>query len=112
MNGDGALFAIMLVMAGSGWWAMTVQATERAKDVARRVCALNEWQLLDHTVSLQRTRPTSTSQGLRLARHYTFEFSTNGGNRHCGMMRMVGHQVDYVTTDEESIETHQSSRHS
>lgn len=93
------MVALVLVVVISAWWATTLNARERAKDFAGRFCRLNDWQLLDQTVSLYRSQLQSTSDGLRLLRVYRFEFSTDGANRHRGYLHMLGKDLGDIHTD-------------
>lgn len=98
---DPALIGIALLIAAVGWWITSVQARERAVDLARRFCSLNEWQLLDQTVSLKSAWPCQTANGWRLMRRYGFEFSQDGGNRHRGVLKMLDGHAHEITTDQD-----------
>ncbi len=91
--GIGALIGLI------AWWVSSVRARERAVDLARRFCSLNEWQLLDQTVSLKSAWPCQTSNGWRLLRRYSFEFSQDGGNRHRAILKMLDGQAQEIITD-------------
>lgn len=96
---DGSIIALVLVIGLSAWWAWTIKGREHACDLARRFCALNDWQLLDQTVSLTGAKFNSTPDGLRVCRRYHFEFSTDGGNRHRGTLWMLSQQIQHISTD-------------
>ena len=102
---DGSMLALMIIIMLSAWWAWTIKGREQACDLARRFCALNDWQLLDQTVSLIGAKFNSTADGLKVCRKYHFEFSTDGGNRHCGTLWMLSQEVQHITTDFENPRT-------
>lgn len=96
---DPGLIGIGALIAVVAWWVTSVQARERAVDLARRFCSLNEWQLLDQTVSLKSAWPCQTAKGWRLKRQYGFEFSQDGGNRHRGILKMLDGQAQEIRID-------------
>lgn len=59
------------------WWHAAVRSLDRARDVARDLCARHGWQLLDQTVTLRSIRITRGARGLCLTRRYHFEFSAD-----------------------------------
>ena len=76
-----------------GWYS-GMAAKERALLVARRLCERHRRQLLDETVALRWIRPSRSATGrIGLLRHYTFEFSGDGGDRRHGSLAMLGLEV-------------------
>ncbi len=100
---DSSVLGIVALIVLVAWWVQSVQARERAVDLARRFCSLNEWQLLDQTVSLKSVWPRQTARGWRLMRLYGFEFSQDGGNRHRGVLKMLDGHAHEIQTDQNQI---------
>lgn len=96
---DGPVVMFLLLGLAIVWWVSANRARERAIHLARRFCASQAWQLLDQTVSLQSLWPQRGESGLQWVRVYGFEFSSDGGNRHRGWLRMVGRQAPSIRTD-------------
>lgn len=95
MNGSPqAVIPLLLLLGAIGlWWATSVAARDRAIAAARRLCRDQGWQLLDETVALAGLRPVRGERGLQLERRYRFDFSSDGGERSAGGIRLVGSRV-------------------
>lgn len=86
-----SLIPLALLMGAVGlWWHASVQALDRARDCAREFCRRQQWQLLDQTVSLRAARPVRCGRGLRLRRHYVFDFSADRQQRLAGGLITLG----------------------
>ena len=86
--------AIVLIVAGAGFWVDSLRARERALVAGRRACERYGVQLLDETVQFARLRLARDEEGrLRLQRSYSFEFSDTGNNRRHGAIVMLGAEL-------------------
>ena len=86
--------AIVLIVAGAGFWVDSLRARERALVAGRRACERYGVQLLDETVQFARLRLARDDEGrLRLQRTYSFEFSDTGNNRRHGAIVMLGAEL-------------------
>jgi hypothetical protein len=72
----------------------SLDAKERARAIARRICADARVQLLDQTVSLRQVRFVRTRTGFALRRRYGFEFSVDGTSRERGSISLVGRELE------------------
>jgi hypothetical protein len=99
MLNDGPVMLFLLLGLAIAWWASANRAREHACFLAKRFCASHSWQLLDQTVSLQSLWPQRGERGLQWVRVYGFEFSSDGGNRHRGWLRVVGRRAQSIRTD-------------
>jgi len=90
----------LLVLGALGlWWHASVQALDRARQVAHSFCKRQQWQLLDQTVSVQSTYARRGGLGLQLVRRYRFDFCPDGTNRMPGGVLMRGSQPLRVWAD-------------
>ncbi len=80
------LFLLLALIVAIGVWLDAMRQHERALAAARRVCASQDVQLLDHTVGLTALKPRRHDGRLTLERHYTFEVSVNGSDRQKGTL--------------------------
>ena len=101
MSGSAQAVIPLLLALGAValWWAAALAARDRAIDAARRLCRREGWQLLDQTVAMERFRPVRSERGVAGDRRYRFEFSTDGGQRRAGGVRLVGGRVERVWAD-------------
>lgn len=88
----------LAAMGVVGWyWYAGMQAREQAIAAGRRACGESGVQFLDETVAQIRLRLARDSDGtMGLARHYRFEFSTTGADRHEGHIALLGSRVEWV----------------
>ena len=83
--------ALVLLVAGTGFWVDTLRAREAALVAGREACKRYGLLLLDDTVAVTRMRLARNEEGrLRLARTYGFEFSDTGDNRRHGAISLIG----------------------
>ncbi|HEX7339890.1 MAG TPA: DUF3301 domain-containing protein [Rhodanobacteraceae bacterium] len=69
-----------------GAWLDTMRQHDCALTAAQRICARHDVQLLDHTVSLVAIKLRRHDGRLTLERHYVFEVSLDGHDRHAGRL--------------------------
>ena len=79
------------------WW----QRSRRVKDIAlvraKSYCESLSLRLLDDALVLKRLRPTRLRSGSWVCeRRFAFDFSTAGGQRYAGEVRMLGLQVERI----------------
>jgi hypothetical protein len=94
---DGLLF-IFLILCGAWYWWDTQQCNEIALAMCQQKCTKAGLQLLDATVTRQRTWLRRTPNGyLQLCRLYGFEYSGDApsdfGQRELGYIVLIGKQV-------------------
>jgi hypothetical protein len=87
-----AELGVLGLAAAAAWlWFDTLRARECAMEAARRACEMDEVQLLDDTVALERWRLKRDADGhLAILRVYRFEFSDTGDNRLHGRVTLLG----------------------
>lgn len=85
-----ALVALCLLGALALAWREQLAAREQAIACARRLCAEAGLQLLDQSVALGRLRVVRDRGGPALERHYSFEVSLDGKDRHRAGVRLRG----------------------
>jgi hypothetical protein len=79
------------------FWYDTLAAREHAIRSARETCHLQDLQLLDASVALQRVRLQRTEQGrLRLQRTFQFIYTRDGYERMTGFVITLGNRVEQV----------------
>ena len=94
-----AEWIFILILGGAIWyWWDTQQSNELALSVCRQKCDLNALQLLDSTVTRQRTWLRRATNGhVQICRLYSFEYSVGGsvgfGDRVQGYIVLLGKQV-------------------
>jgi hypothetical protein len=93
----GSLMAI-LAIAGIVWfWARSLRIREHVLRHCARTCKQLNVQLLDQTVALSRLALARDPAGqISLRRWYTFEFSTDGGDRCKGYVGLLGSRIECV----------------
>lgn len=75
------------------WWD-TARSNETAIQSARSICRNAGYQLLDATVSRQRTwLRRHSGAGIQICRLYSFEYSQDITHRQFGYLVLLGHQV-------------------
>lgn len=88
---------VLLVVVGACalFWQDALRARDRAVRASRELCARANVQLLDQSVSLRRLALVRLrSGGFGLRRHYSFEVSTDGANRHPGSLQFDGERLE------------------
>jgi len=96
---DGTFGAMLLLGFFILWWYSAMKARDRARDVARRFCERQGWQLLDQTVALSSMRPARADDRLQWRRRYRFDFSPDGGQRRGGELTLLGNRLERITAD-------------
>ena len=85
-----SLLPMLLVLAALWLWQNALRARERARELARGLCARAGVQLLDETVAVRRLRLRRVpGEGLRLERCYGFEVSVDGADRRRGSLNLL-----------------------
>ncbi len=90
-----AMLLLVIVGTCALLWQAALRARDRAVSASRELCARAGVQFLDQSVNLRRlalVRLRSGSLGLR--RHYSFEVSTDGTNRHPGSLQFDGERLE------------------
>ncbi|MBS0569946.1 MAG: DUF3301 domain-containing protein [Proteobacteria bacterium] len=88
------LLPMVLVLAAFWLWQNALRARERARALARGLCARVGVQLLDETVAVRRVRlRRMPGEGLRLERCYGFEVSVDGADRRHGSLNLLDDEV-------------------
>ena len=85
---------IALVVLAVWLWLDSAQAREIATERARSECRRRGLQFLDETVALRRLRLRATGGGLRLQRHFAFDFNDGTTARYTGSIRLIGGAVE------------------
>lgn len=88
---------LLLVVLGTAAlvWQSALRARDRAVRASRELCARAGVQLLDQSVSLRRMALVRLRSGrLALRRHYGFDVSTDGTNRHPGSLQFDGDRLE------------------
>lgn len=89
-----SLLPMVLVLAAFWLWQNALRARERARELARGLCARAGLQLLDETVAVRRVRLRRVpGEGLRLERCYGFEVSRDGADRRCGSLNLLDDEM-------------------
>jgi len=91
------IFFIILILSAIWYWWDTQRCNEIALFVCRKKCAAAGLQLLDATVTRQRTWLRRGPSSLQICRLYSFEYSTDlasdYGQREQGYIVLIGKQV-------------------
>ena len=114
------MFEELLLIAGLlallWYWWDTARSNETAIQSARALCRSSGYQLLDMTVSRQRTWLRRHTGGLQICRLYSFEYSRGGGaeygfgDRRYGYLVLLGRQVvETRISDFDRVESEASS---
>lgn len=89
-----SLLPMVLVLAAFWLWQNALRARERARELARALCARAGVQLLDETVAVRRLRLRRVpGEGLRLERCYGFEVSLDGADRRRGSLNLLADEI-------------------
>ena len=91
------LLLLLTAFAVVAFWFAGRRAAELAAEIGRRACARAGVQWLDQSVHLLSMRLRRGSDGwLGLERHYGFEYSTAGADRHPGRIVLHGHRLQAI----------------
>ena len=90
----------LFVFLGLRFWWQLNKAREVAEKQAKKLCAQENVQLLDGTVSLSKLSLKKRSLlEYQLEKHFKFEFSAYGSERRTGSIVLQGLQQQYVFMD-------------
>jgi hypothetical protein len=90
----GTLIFLLLSIAAVAFWFAGRAAAETAVHWGRQACARAGVQWLDHSVHLLSMRLSRGSDGwLGIERHYGFEYSSGGEDRHAGRIVLRGERL-------------------
>lgn len=90
-----AMLLLVIVGAAALVWQSALRARDRAVLASRALCTRAGVQLLDQSVSLRRVALIrQRSGGFALRRHYSFDVSTDGSNRHPGSLQFDGERLE------------------
>lgn len=84
---------LLILVVGAGLWLDTMRQHDHALQTAQRICTAHGVQLLDHTVGLNSLKLRRHDGHLALERHYSFEVSIDGSDRHRGTLCLVRGQL-------------------
>jgi len=106
------LLLIILILAGIWYWWDTLQCNEIALFVCKKKCEAARLQLLDATVTRQRSWLRRGPNGyIQICRLYSFEYSddqsSDFGQRHSGYIVLIGKQVVETNMPHEDLPTRQ-----
>jgi hypothetical protein len=88
------MLPVMVLLLAFWVWQNALHTRDRARALARDLCARAGVQLLDQTVSLQRLRLRRIpGTGLRLLRCYGFEVSVEGHDRRRGSLDLLDGEI-------------------
>lgn len=96
MGGSGLLLLILLGLV-IWFWQNTLRARELAFRATHELCRLQQYQLLDSTVTLQRIELVRSDQGrMQFKRTFQFAYSDDGDSRYSGFVIVAGNHVEQV----------------
>jgi len=98
------IILILLILSVAGYWWDTLRSNETALLICRNKCHAAGLQLLDATVTRQRTWLRKGPAGVQICRFYSFEYSVASANtvdstaaivgqREQGYIVLIGKQV-------------------
>jgi hypothetical protein len=89
---------ILLILLGMllWFWQDTLRVRELALQAAREVCANQQLQLLDATVTVQRLALRRLAGQAVLQRTFQFTYSRDGNDRLTGFVITLGNHVEQV----------------
>jgi len=93
------LFVILALVLAGVYLNDAWRSLERARNLARDLCARAEVQFLDGSVVPAGVRLERTGGRLGLVRRYRFEFATDGAARHRGELSLRGRRTHRVSMD-------------
>ena len=86
-------------------WFDSTRSHELAVQITSRLCLKHDVQLLDETVALRRLGLSWPSEGLRLKRTYSFDYTIEGTERRTGSLVLLGSRLAAYHIDSPSQET-------
>lgn len=93
------LLLLILFGAIAVAWSESRAAAEIAVRHGRDACSAAGVQWLDQSVVLVRMRLRRSDDGrMRVLRHYRFEYSINGSDRHPGSLALLGNDLQWIST--------------
>ena len=99
------IIGMIVFLLGYFWWK-TMQARERAEQLAIIACKRENVQLLDATVALKKFGfNKSKTNGYYLVRYFSFEFSSDNLERRKGVIVMRDAHQEYLVMDLEESPT-------
>lgn len=99
------IFGMVVFLAGHFWWK-TMQARERAEQLAILACKRENVQLLDATVALKKFGFNKSTRGsFYLVRYFNFEFTSDNLERRSGVIVMRDAHQEYLVMDLEESPT-------
>jgi Protein of unknown function (DUF3301) len=89
---------LLLILLGMllWFWQDTLRVRELALLAAHEICASQQLQLLDATVTLQRVWLRRSAGHPMLQRTFQFTYSSDGNDRHTGFVITAGNHVEQV----------------
>jgi hypothetical protein len=94
------ILTMLALVAVVAYWMRAMQAKERARYEGRQRCQGLGLIFLDDTVVLKKLRLGRDSLGrLAFRRYYQFEFSSDGSQRYCGDITLLGYSLENITMD-------------
>lgn len=79
-------------------WSEARAAADQARVHGREACASAGVQWLDQNVMLTRIGLRRASDGrLRILRHYRFDYSLHGDDRHQGSLALLGRELQWIS---------------
>ena len=95
----------LLFIAFLVWlWFDSTRSHELAVQLTSRLCLKHDVQLLDETVALRRLGVSWPSEGLRLKRTYSFDYTIEGTERRTGSLVLLGSRLATYQIDSPSQE--------
>jgi len=103
-------FLIILTLIAIAWfWLDSSRARELAVGICKQASEKYGVQFLDESVALKSLGIRWPTEGLRLRRVYSFDFSRDGIERLNGNLALVGINLEYLDFDFSIIDVNQSS---
>jgi hypothetical protein len=94
------LFVIVALVLLALYLNDSWRSLERARVVARNICARHGVQFLDGSVIRTRLRLARDGGTLVFVRSYRFEFTLDGAHRHSGHLAQRGRRLELVSMDD------------
>lgn len=95
--------ALFICLAAFWWQSQGVK--QRALKACRRYCETSNLQMLDDSLVLKHLKLRRNKSGaLSFCRTYEFEFSSTGGERYHGEIKVHGNEVPHISTEVHRLE--------
>ncbi len=91
------LLALLILVVAAAIWLDTMRQHDHALRAAQNACAAHGVQLLDHTVGLSALKLRRHDGRITLERHYGFDISIDGRDRHRGGLWMIHGQLGGIS---------------